>query len=415
MKRRRVVITGLGVVAPNGIGKDKFATALTSGASGIRKVSSSGDPEPPCPVAGLVVDFDVSRYRNPRSRNSGRSMSRVSEFAVACARLALDDAGIDVARLDQRRTGICYGTTIGKPDFADDAAKFLESGVAGLESTAWGEFSPHAPAAHIANEFGFSSPILTCSAGCCTGLMVVEWAANQIAQGHLDTTLTGSGDCLLSPLVVAAMCAGKLVTKQSDPAKASRPYDLHRDGLVPAEAAGVIVLESLESALRRRARIYAEYLAYGCAGERESLHQKNGQGLSLAIDRALRSAGLRPEQIDCVNANGLSHPVLDLLETQGFKAALGKAAYRLPVTSIKSMTGASFSGDGILQIISSCLILDEGVVPPILNLETRDPACDLDYVAKNSRVARVRRILTNTRAVGGTNGVLILGRVNDRL
>jgi 3-oxoacyl-[acyl-carrier-protein] synthase II len=412
MKRCRVVITGLGVVAPNGIGKDRFGTALISGESGIRKVASDGGPEPVCPVVARVPDFDLSRYLNPRRRNSGRSMSRVSEFAVACAQMALNDAGIDLARLNPRRTGVCYGTTTGKPDFDDDAAKFFESGVAGLEPTAWAEFSPHAPASHIAEEFGLSGPIATYSAGCCTGLMVVEWGANQIAQGSVDTTLAGSGDSLLSPLVVAAFSAGKLLTKQSDPTRASRPYDLHRDGLVPAEGAGVVVLESLESAVQRDARIYAEYLGSGCAADEEGSH--SGQGLSRAIEGALEQAELRPDQIDCINSHGLSHPVFDLLETHGFKSALGKAAYRLPITSIKSMTGASFAADGMLQIISSCLILANGVIPPIVNLETPDPACDLDYVVKNARVARVKRILTSTRAIGGTNEALILGRGDPR-
>ena len=417
MKQRRVVITGLGVVAPNGIGKERFGTALLSGQSGIRKIFSPSDPKPPCHVVARVADFNLSTIFSPRSRNSGKSMSRVSQFAVASAQMALDDAGIDLGKLNPRRIGICYGTTTGKPDFDDDAARFRESGVAGLEPTAWAEFSPHAPASHIAREFDFSGPVTTCSAGCCTGLTVMDWGANQISEGRLDTMLIGSGDSLLSPLVLAALSAGKLLTRQSDPTKASRPYDLHRDGLVPGEAAGVIVLESHEAATERNARIYAEYLGSASAvdvnraGERDHA----GQGLARAIGAALENAGLRPDQIDCINSHGLSHPAFDFEETRGFKSALGKAAYCLSITSIKSMTGASFAGDGILQIISSCLILDQGVIPPILHLETPDPACDLDYVVAKPRRARVKRILTNTRALGGTNAVLILGRADPGL
>jgi 3-oxoacyl-[acyl-carrier-protein] synthase II len=412
MRRRRVVITGLGVVAPNGIGKEKFGAALVSGQSGIGKISSLGDPQAPCHVAGRVTDFDLSRYLKSRSRNARKSMSRVSQFALASAQMAFDDARIDLARLNPRRSGLCYGTTTGKPDFDDDAARFFSSGVAGLEPTAWTEFSPHAVASHIAHEFGFSGPVATCSAGCCTGLMVVEWGANQIAEGRLDMTLVGSGDSLLSPLLVAAFAAGNLLSRQTDPTKASRPYDLHRDGLVPGEAAGAIVLESLESAVQRNARIYAEYLGYACAADGPSAGERNrnGQGLALAIAGALKNSGLEPDQIDCINSQGLSHPVLDVLETQGFKAALGKAAYGVPITSIKSTTGASFSGDGILQTISSCLILQTGVIPPIVTLETPDPECNLNYVVKTPRIARVKCLLTNTRALGGTNGVLILGR-----
>lgn len=242
----------------------------------------------------------------------------------------------------------------------------------------------------------------------------MDWGAERIATGQLDAVLVGSGDSLLSPLVLAAFGAGKLLTKQSDPKKASRPYDLQRDGLVPAEAAGAILLESLESALDRGARIYAEYLGYASAVDTSgpSERDRTGQGLARAIKGALHSARLMPSEIDCITAHGLSHPVFDALETQGFKSALGEAAYSLSITSIKPITGASFAGDGILQVISSCLILQRGVIPPIPYLEAPDPHCDLDYVVGKPRAARVKRILTNTRALGGANAAVILGRVN---
>jgi 3-oxoacyl-[acyl-carrier-protein] synthase II len=411
MKRRRVVVTGLGVVAPNGIGKERFTNALFSGNSGIRKTFSSDALKSPCHVEARVPDFNLSAIFNSRNRNSRKSMSRVSQFAVASAYMALDDAGINLAQLNPRRTGICYGTTTGKPDFDDDAARFRESGVAGLEPTAWAEFSPHAAGSHIAREFDFSGAVTTCSAGCCTGLTVTDWGANQIAAGRFDTMLVGSADSLLSPLVLGAFSAGNLLTKGSNPAKASRPYDLHRDGLVPGESAGAIVLENYEAAIERNARIYAEYAGSASTIDvHRSERPHAGEGLARAIEGALEHAELRPKQIDCINSHGLSHPVFDVEETQGFKSGLGKAAYCLSVTSIKSMTGASFAGDGILQVISSCLILDHGVIPPILHLETPDPACDLNYVVDKSRRARVNHILTNTRALGGTNVVLILGR-----
>jgi 3-oxoacyl-[acyl-carrier-protein] synthase II len=412
MHKRRIVVTGLGVVAPNGIGKARFATALFSGQSGIRRFFSQGEPNPPCHVVAPIADNPLTMF-TPRNRHTGKSMSRVSQFAVASAHMALDDAGISLEKLDPRRTGVCYGTTTGKPDFDIDAARFRESGVAGLQPTAWAEFSPHAPAAHIAREFDFSGSVATCSAGCCTGLTATDLAANRIASGRFDTILVGSADSLLSPLLLAALSAGKLLSKGFDPTKASRPYDLHRDGLVPGEAAGAIVLESYETAVERNARIYAEYGGFASTvdvhrGERNHV----GQGLARAIEGALDNAGLGPNQIDCINSHGLSHPVFDLEETQGFKSGLGEAAYCLSVTSIKSMTGATFAGDGLLQIISSCLILEQGVIPPILSLETPDPACDLDYVVDKPRRARVNHILTNNRALGGTNAVLILGRVD---
>lgn len=410
IKRRRVVVTGLGVVAANGIGKDRFGDSLVSGESGITRISSSDDCELPCPVIARVKDFDVSRYIDRRNRYRDKLMSRVSQFAVASAQMALDDAGIAADNLDPLRTGICYGTTTGKPDFDDDAARFSQSGIAGLDPSAWAEFSPHAPAAHIASELGFAGGVATTSAGCCTGLLVIEWGAERIATGRFDAALVGSGDSLLSPLVLAAFGAGKLLTKQSDPKRASRPYDLQRDGLVPGEAAGAMVLESLDSALDRNARIYGEYLGYASAVDAK--RDRNGEGLARAVKAALNGARLTAGQIDCINSHGLSHPVFDALETQGFKLALAEAAYSLSITSIKPMTGASFAGDGILQAISSCLILEKGIIPAIPYLETRDPHCDLDYVVGKPRAARVKRILTNTRALGGANAAVILGRLN---
>ena len=414
IKRRRVVITGLGVVAPNGIGKERFSRTLLSAQSGIVNTYSANGCEPSCYVVGSVKGFELSSHVDRRSRYREKSMSRVSQFAVASARMALTDAEIDADKLDPSRTAICYGTTTGKPDFDEDAAKFNQSGVAGLDPTAWAEFSPHAPAAHIAKELGFSGPVATTSAGCCTGLLVMDWGADRIATGRVDMAIVGSGDSLLSPLVLGAFSAGKLLTKQSDATKASRPYDLHRDGLVPGEAAGAIVLESLERALERNARIYAEYLGYGSAvdASRPGERDRNGQGLARAIKMALDSARLNAGEIDCINAHGLSHPTFDLLETQGFKTALGDAAYSLSITSIKPITAASFAGDGILQAISCCLILENGIIPALPNLETPDPACDLDYVVKKPRSARVKNIMTNTRALGGANAVVILGRLN---
>jgi 3-oxoacyl-[acyl-carrier-protein] synthase II len=411
MRRRRIVITGLGVVAPNGVGKDGFGSALAAGHSGIRENLTARDPKSSCIVAARVTDFNLATYfPSLRNRQTAKSLSRVSQFALASAQMAVNDAGIDLGKLDPRRTAVCYGTTTGKPDFEYDAARFTESGVAGLDANAWSEFSPHAAVSHIATELGFSGPVATSSAGCCTGLMVMDWAAQRIAGGSLDTALVGSCDSLLSPLILAAFDAGQLLTRQSDPATASRPYDLRRDGLVPGEAAGAMVLESLDSAVDRGARIYAEYLAYGAAVDTGRPGQC-GEGVARAVETALDNARLRSHQIDCINSHGLSHPLFDLLETRGFKTAFGSAAYSIPITSIKSMTGASFAADGMLQAISSCLILETGLIPPILNLETPDPACDLDYVTKPRRV-RANRILTNTRAIGGTNSVVILGRLD---
>lgn len=412
MKRRRVVVTGLGVVAPNGIGKDEFWKALLAGKSGIRKLFFHGG-DPPCHVAGEVNHFDATQYLNPSKPNLAKRMSRVSRFGVACAKMALIDSGLDLTKLDRLRIGICFGTTTGKPDFYQEQMDYLAKGIDSLQSVAWHEFPPHAPTSHIAAELGITGPSLTCSAGCSTGLMVINWGADLITRNTVDIVLVGGADSLVSPLLLACLSGGHLLTKERDPSKASRPYDLRRDGLVPSEAAGVVVLESLESALDRAAHIYAEYVGYSSGADETEMGQRtpNGRGLAAAITAALRNANLTPNQIDCINSHGLSHPIFDLAETIGFKSALENTAYQIPVTSIKSTTGASFSADGMLQTISSCMILEDGLIPPILNLDTPDPLCDLDYVTNKWRAARVNHILTNTRAIGGTNAVLILGRL----
>ncbi len=412
MKRRRVVITGLGVIAPNGIGKEAFWQNLLAGKSGIRPLSMD-QPNPPCHVAGEVEGFDIGLYIPPDRFNAGRRMSRASQFAVACAKMAVADAGLDRTQIDPRRVGVCFGTSTGKHDVERDHLRFLRGHSRGLGSL-WTEFPPHGPTFHLSEELGVNGPMLTCSGGCSTGLMALEWGASQIEKKAADVMLAGSAEAPLSPFFLTGLGAGVLFTRRTDPSQASRPYDRYRDGLVPSEAAGIVLLESLESAMDRGAPIYAEYLGYASSADPSEAKEPEAEGraLAAAVRDALKEAGLEARQIDCINAHGLSHPVYDRTETRGFKLALGSAAYHTPVTSIKSMTGASFSADGILQIISSCMMLKDGIVPPTTNLQNPDPDCDLDYVPNQSRIARLRNILTNTRAVGGAHAVAVLGRVN---
>lgn len=412
MKRRRVVITGLGVVAPNGIGKDEFWRNLFAGKSAVDYITAF-DPSPfSCQIAAEVKDFDPNQYIEPKK---AKRLSRISAFAVASARMALEDAHLQIGGQESYRIGTCFGTTSGKPDMESEHLLFLEKGPQSVNPLAWAEFVPHASSVHIAIEFGIRGPATTISSGCCTSLDAVEWGALQIRSGRLAAAIVGSADSLLSPFVLAVLCkAGFLTNQNHAPTKASRPYDLYRDGFVPSEGAGAIVLEDLDHALTRNARIYAEVLGSAGITEGVEIPHRDVSGATLAqgIRTVLARSHLGIGEVDYINAHGVSHPESDLMETNAFKEVFGDHAYNIPISSIKSMIGDPFAAGGVLQIVAASLSLVHQIITPTLNLEFPDPQCDLDYVPQKARPARIRHLLVNSRAVGGSNSILALGRYN---
>jgi 3-oxoacyl-[acyl-carrier-protein] synthase II len=412
---RRVVITGLGVVAPNGIGKDTFWQNLIAGKSGIDYITAF-DPSPyPCHVAGEIRDFDPKAFTTGRR---AKMMGRFSQFAIAATRLACEDANLAITSTLAPLTSIFYGTSInGGGDVAAGALEsLLREGVGGINPWAALEYPPHATSSYVAIELGITGPALSLSSNCCTGIDAINEGFKHISEGFSNVAVVGGCDAPIFPLAFGAFCAlGALTNRNDAPHKASRPYDRQRDGIVISEGATTLILEELEVARERGARIYGEILGHGSASEAIGMRKGDvsGKRMASAICGAIRQAGLLPEDIDHVNAHGSSLPDYDICDTNAFRQAFGAHAYKIPISSIKSMIGQPVSAAGTIQAAAACLSLRDQIVPPTINQETPDPQCDLDYVPNKSRVARVRNVLINGHSFGGSVAALVIGQSPD--
>jgi len=402
----------LGVVAPNGIGKETFWRNLIAGKSAIDYITAF-DPTPyPCHVAGEVRDFDPKDFMHARRT---KHRGRFSQFAVAAAKLALSDCGIDLGDEQQRRVVACLGTSMNGSGDVYEAARvaYEKDGMKGIPLMSGIEFAAHAPVSHISSELGIRGQGMTVASACATGLDAIQWGVDQIHEDRADVVFAGSTEAPISEFCFATLCALGALSKFDDPPlRASRPYDLRRDGLVLGEGAAICVLEELGHAIDRGANVYAEVLGYGTGNEGGFGTKINAAELALteAINTALSSAGKNPSEIDYINAHGNSLPDYDLIETRAFRAAFGRAAYSVPTSSIKSMIGHAMGAASAFQVVSSCLTLEHSVIPPTINYEVADPECDLDYVPNHARASRARTVLINAHAMGGTHSVLILGK-----
>jgi 3-oxoacyl-[acyl-carrier-protein] synthase II len=415
-QKRRVVITGLGAVAPNGIGKDAYWDGLVNGRSGIRRITQFDAREFPCQIAGEVVDFQPAAYIDP---HEVKRLSRVSQFALVAARMALDDSGIQVTPKNGRLIGVCFGASAGKGEiFESDHLAFLERGVRGIHPLAHNQFHPHSVSSRIAIQIGASGVCGSVATGCTSGLDALNWGYEQICQGRVEAVVVGSAEALLSPFAFATICAAGVLSKShmsrnnTAPEKSPRPFDLHRDGLVLSEGAGAVILETLEHAEERDADIYAEVLGYATARGGDDMVRCDLSGTDMArvMDIALYCSHLRKSHIDYINAHGVGLRDYDAAETAAIKAVFGEYAYHIPVSSIKSMIGQPFAAGGSLQIVASCLTLQHGRIPPTINYDTPDPACDLDYVPYHARTARIRTLLVHAHGLGGTDSAVVLGK-----
>jgi len=409
--KRRVVITGLGAIAPNGIGKERFWTSLLEGRSGIRRISHFDASEFPCQIAGEVTDFHPTTYVTP---HEAKRMSRVTQFAVVAARMALEDSGVKVSEENASRMGVCFGTSAGKLEvFETDYPAFRERGVRGIHPLTHNQLHPHSVSSCISIDLGAGGICGSLATGCTSGLDAVNWGYEQICQGRATVMVVGSAEALLSPFAFGSICAAGVLSKKNDtPEQASRPFDLDRDGLVLSEGAGAVILESLEHAEERDADIYAEVLGYATARDGDDMLRcdLNGADMARVMEIALCQAYLPKSRIDYINAHGVGLRDYDTAETAAIKTVFGRQAYNLPVSSIKSMIGQPFSAGGSLQVVASCLTLQQGYIPPTINYDTPDPSCDLDYVPHRARAARVRALLIHAHGLGGTDSALVLGK-----
>jgi 3-oxoacyl-[acyl-carrier-protein] synthase II len=409
MEKRRVVITGMGVVAPNGIGIEDFWDSLIHGRSGVGKITYFDASSYPCQVAGEVRDFDPLNYMSPKS---ARRMDKFAQFAVACTRMALDHANLEISEKTSDRIGIAIGSALGGiPAAEGQHSIFLEKGIKRVDPLLAIKIFTGASTSQVYIEFGIHGHSNTIGGGCAAGVDNIGYAFYAIRNDLADIMIAGGVEACLAPLTIGAFCLiGALSTKNGDPTKASRPFDKERDGFVMSEGAGILILENLENALKRGASIYAEVLGYGTTNDAYHMVQPlpHGEEAKRAIQLALQDADLKPSDIDYVNAHGTSTPLNDKIETKIIKEIFGEYAYKLPISSIKSMIGHTVGASGSIEVIASALTIKHQFVPPTINYEFPDPECDLDYVPNEGRKALIKTVLSNSFSFGGKNSSIII-------
>ncbi|HAG06681.1 MAG TPA: beta-ketoacyl-[acyl-carrier-protein] synthase II [Peptococcaceae bacterium] len=398
----------MGVISPVGTGLDTFWSALVNGVSGVREISRFDASQYRTRIAAEVTDFAPENYLD---RKESRRMDRFTQFAVACAVMAVEDARLDLARVEKERIGVVFGSGVGGIQTLEEQAKILFTrGPDRVSPFFVPMMISNMAAGQIAMTFGFQGPNFTLVSACASSNHAIGDAFKIIQSGAADVVITGGAEAAITPLALAGFCAMKaLSTRNDEPARASRPFDAERDGFVMGEGAAVLVLEGEEHARRRGARIYAEICGYGtsCDAYHITAPDPEGTGAARAMANAVADAGLRPEDIDYINAHGTSTPLNDRVETAAIKRVFGDHAYRLAVSSTKSMTGHLLGAAGGLEAVASVLTIFHQVIPPTINYEVPDPECDLDYVPNKARPARVRAVLSNGFGFGGQNASLV--------
>lgn len=410
--RPRVVITGMGMLSPVGNTVAESWRNVLSGRSGIGPITQF-DPEGlPCQIAGEVKGFEPKDYMDFKE---ARRMSRCSQLAIAASKMALADAGLPEMVEEPERVGVVVGTGMGGFERADESLMtFRTKGLGRVNPFALTSSLPNMPSHHVSLAAGTQGPISTVVAACATGTQAIGEAAEFIRRGVCDTVLAGGVEGLIHEAAIAGFAAMRaLSTAFNDtPEKACRPFDKDRDGFILSEGAGVVVLERLDAALARGARIYAELR--GHASSSDAYHvaapDPTAAGAIRAMRWAVQDAGLDLEAVDYINAHGTSTPVNDAIETYAIKKLFGEMAYEMAISSTKSVTGHAMGGAGALEAIFCACALHEGVIPPTWNYETPDPECDLDYVPNAPRTADLRVTLSNSFGLGGQNACLVLGK-----
>jgi len=417
MEKRRVVITGMGVVAPNGIGIDNFWNSLVYGLSGVRKISHFDASSYPCQIAAEVLDFNPMDYMDPKLT---KRLSRFAQFALATSQMAVEDSNIDFSQIDPYRIGVFIGTAIGGGDTIETQhAIYLSKGLKRINPHTAISISTHSASGIISCEYNLKGPNTTIAAGCNSGLDATYLAYNTVRLGDADVMIAGAGEAPITPFCHAIFCAsGNLSRENLYPQQAVKPYDINADGMVLGEGGGALILEELQHASARGARIYGEILGYSSANEAYDLFgvdTYNGAMVS-NFKNVLTNANIVNQEIDYINAHGNGILSYDICETEAIKEVFGEIVHNIPVTSIKPVTGHSISATGIWQIITSLLAIKHKVIPPTINVQQPDPKCDLDYVTKGFLKKEIQTVLINSHGFGGRLTSLIIKKfVQDDL
>jgi 3-oxoacyl-[acyl-carrier-protein] synthase II len=404
---RRVVVTGIGCVSPLGIGVDETWKGIVEGRSGITRITKFDASNLPSQIAGEVKNF------KPQDFMPEKLVSRVDTFiqyAIASARMALEDANLVDVELGER-AGVIIGVGMGGVGQVEHYTRILdERGYKRVTPFFIPMIIPNMAAGQVAILFGAKGPNLAVCTACAAGNHAIGEAYRMIKNGLIDIAICGGTESLITPLTIAGFSVMKaLSTRNDEPEKASRPFDAKRDGFVIAEGSGILVLEELTQSQKRGAKVYAELIGYGatCDAYHMTAPSPDGEGAETCMKLALEDANIAPNEVDYINAHGTSTPLNDVAETKAIKKVFGEHAYKLMVSSTKSMTGHLLGGAGGLEAVITVKALETGIVPPTINLEEPDPECDLDYVPNQARRANIKVAMSNAFGFGGTNACLV--------
>jgi 3-oxoacyl-[acyl-carrier-protein] synthase II len=411
--RRRVVVTGLGAVTPTGNTRDEFWRRTIAGESGIAPITAFDATLFTTRIAAEVKDFKPEELIG---RKEARRLDRFSQFAIVAGREAIEDAKIPDDEEFRQRIGAVVGTGIG------GIITFWLNSEKANENGTWSKVTPffipmlmsNAAPAHISMSYGLKGPVFATGSACASANDAICVAYNYIAYGDADAMITGGSEATVSPLAVGGFCSMKAMsTRNDDPARASRPFDKERDGFVLAEGAGILVLEEYEHAKARGAKIYCEILGYGQSADAYDLvaPDPEGNGVRLAFDRAFKSSGIKPEDVDYINAHGTSTPIGDPAESRAIENAFGEHSRKLAVSSTKSMHGHALGAAGGIEGVLTAMTVQNDLLPPTINYEYPDPECTLDYVPNVARKSPVRVAFSNSFGFGGHNSVIVFGKV----
>ncbi len=403
---RRVVVTGLGAVAPNGIGVEPFWQSLIGGVSGIGPITRFDASKHDARIAGEVKGFDPLQWIE---KKEVRKMDLFIQFAIAAAQMAHDDANLKVTDENRERIGVIVGTGMGGlPALEDSHRTLLERGPGRVSAFFIPSLITNMGSGQISMRFGMKGPNSCVCTACATGNHALGDAFRIIQRGEADVMLAGGSEAVITPLTIAGFASMKaLSTRNDEPTRASRPFDKGRDGFVMGEGSGIMVLEAREHAQARGARIYAEMVGYGMSADAYHITLPALDGAVRSMRLCLKDGGVSPHEVEYVNAHGTSTPAGDINETQALKAVFGEHARKLAVSSTKSMTGHLLGAAGGIESVVTILTLVRGVIHPTINYEVPDPECDLDYVPNTARPAAVRVAMTNSFGFGGTNATLL--------
>jgi 3-oxoacyl-[acyl-carrier-protein] synthase II len=407
--RRRVVITGMGTVNPVGNDVDSFWEGLVAGRSGIGLTTLFDASDLPVKITGEVKDFDPATLLG---RREAKRADRFSQLTLVASDQAVADAGLTFdGNVDPRYVGVIVGTGIGGLTTLMSSADMLkERGPRRVSALMVPMMMPNAAAGQVAIRYGIHGPAMCVASACATGNNAIGEATEYIRRGATEVMICGGGESAMHRLSQAAFDnMGALSRRNDHPEGASRPFDANRDGFIHGEGAGILVLESLEHAQGRGARIYAEVVGYGvsCDAHHITAPSEDGKGAALSMQFALRNAELQPEEIEYINAHGTSTPLNDVMETRAIRAVFGDSAEKIPISSTKSMIGHLMGAGGAVEAIACIKTLESGVIHPTINYETPDPDCDLDYVPNKARQTQPRTALSNSFGFGGHNATVI--------